>query len=291
MAPKVLGAWHLHAATLDEPLDFFIMFSSAASLIGSPGQSNYVAANAFLDALAHERRRSGLAALSINWGPWSEIGLAARPDRGGRLADQGFASITPEQGLQVLGRLMRAAPTQIGVMPFDVGMWGRSHPAVADSPLFAHLVRERPAARSAARGSGVGLAPEELSVLEPTERMRLVEAFLADQTRRVLGLGEQATLDHDAPLNRIGIDSLMAVELKNRVEDGLGIVLPLAALLKGPSVVQLAGDISSKLSQVPRSEAEETLATTAAARLLDRIDELSDDEVASLLSGLSEESS
>ncbi|RQX26092.1 hypothetical protein DLJ57_23620, partial [Micromonospora chalcea] len=89
-APKVDGAWHLHRATLDRDLDFFVLYSSAAALLGSPGQANYAAANAFLDTLAQRRRAQGRAALSVNWGPWSGSGLAARPDRGGQLAGQGI---------------------------------------------------------------------------------------------------------------------------------------------------------------------------------------------------------
>jgi hypothetical protein len=75
--PKVRGAWHLHTQTQDRPLDFFVLFSSVASIIGSPGQSNYAASNAFMDGLAHFRREQGLAATAVNWGPWADVGMAA----------------------------------------------------------------------------------------------------------------------------------------------------------------------------------------------------------------------
>jgi hypothetical protein len=103
LEPKMLGAWNLHALTQTTPLDFFVLFSSAASLLGSPGQSNYAAANAFLDALAHHRQALNLPALSINWGPWAMVGLAAtQANRGDRLAMLGIESLSPAQGIEAL---------------------------------------------------------------------------------------------------------------------------------------------------------------------------------------------
>ncbi|MFM6024581.1 MAG: KR domain-containing protein, partial [Dolichospermum sp.] len=106
MAPKVQGAWNLHHLSKDESLDFFVMFSSSASLLGSPGQGNYAAANGFLDALAFYRRSQGLASLSINWGPWAEVGMTAKLQLGERLSQKGEDSIYPQQGLQVLEMLL-----------------------------------------------------------------------------------------------------------------------------------------------------------------------------------------
>ncbi len=120
MAPKAQGAWNLHAATLDKQLSFFVMYSSVASLMGAPGQGNYAAANRFLDALAHARRRMGLAGLSINWGPFSEVGLsAAQQNRGERLLYRGLKSLSPAQGVEVLGRLLSEQQTQVGFFRFE----------------------------------------------------------------------------------------------------------------------------------------------------------------------------
>jgi NAD(P)-dependent dehydrogenase (short-subunit alcohol dehydrogenase family) len=119
MTPKVDGAWNLHGLTQDDELDFFMLFSSGASVLGSPGQANYVAANEFLDALAHYRRAAGLPATSINWGAWAEVGLAAREDRARHLSNQGLVAFTPEQGARLLGWILEHNPVQVMAAAVD----------------------------------------------------------------------------------------------------------------------------------------------------------------------------
>ncbi|HEY6324152.1 MAG TPA: SDR family NAD(P)-dependent oxidoreductase, partial [Thermoanaerobaculia bacterium] len=249
-APKVLGAWNLHVATLAAPLDFFVLFSSAASLLGSPGQAGYAAANAFLDALAHYRRRRGLPALAINWGPWAEIGLAARPDRGGRLAARGLASLSPRDGVAAFGRLLGAGIAQVGVMPFDVERWRELYPGSAASPTLSRLAA--PAGRGAG-GDGRLSRGKLLSAAAP-ERESLLVAYLGTQTARVVGLSASGLLrlDPGQPLQRLGLDSLMAVELKNRIEADLGVGLPLRSFLQGANLRQVCGQV---LEQLPAAAA------------------------------------
>ena len=122
MAPKVSGAWNLHRLTLEDDLDFFVLFSSAASVLGSPGQGNYVAANAFLDALAHHRRALGMPALAINWGAWTEVGLATRSDRVEHLTRQGIMPFTPEQGVLLMERMLELDLVQCMGVAMD---WGK----------------------------------------------------------------------------------------------------------------------------------------------------------------------
>ena len=241
MAPKINGAWNLHTLTEGEQLDFFVFFSSAASLLGSPGQGNYSAANAFLDAFAHYRRSKGLEALSINWGPWSEVGLAARPDRGGRLALRGVGSISPDQGLEILGQLLHQSAAQVCVMPFDVAQWKRFYPASSGLPLFSYLEQEETETApvdTTNNGKSI-LTREKIVAALPEDRQGLIESYLSQQVSRVLGLSA-SRLDVKQPLNRMGLDSLMAVELKNLVEGDLVVSLPLMKLLKGADVAQMA---------------------------------------------------
>ena len=123
MAPKVQGAWHLHQLTQQQPLDFFVLFSGGASLLGSPGQGNHSAANAFLDGLAHYRRAMGLPGFSIHWGAVSQVGEAAERGADVSLQKQGLGAIAPSQVLESLERLMCSSDVEIGVVPIEWSAW------------------------------------------------------------------------------------------------------------------------------------------------------------------------
>ena len=162
MAPKVAGTWNLHALTRDLPLEFFVLFSSSASVSGSPGQGNHATANAFMDSLAHYRRAQGLPALSVNWGPWSEIGAAAHGDRGRRLASRGIGSFTPTEGLRALQQLIKQDYTQTAVIPFDLNRWRESHSLSGNSAFFEKLRTEsdsKPAASKVSEKMPTSAAP------------------------------------------------------------------------------------------------------------------------------------
>jgi acyl carrier protein len=285
MAPKIQGAWNLHTLTQDQPLDFFMLFSSMASVIGSPGQANYSAANAFLDALAHHRQRQGRPGLSINWGPWAEVGqAAAQANRGERLALRGIASITPEQGMEALGALLRAAPPQVGVVTLDLRQWREFYPAAADSPLLTHLMQEESSRRrlrpSSSRMRAVLLAAEA------GQRRLLLEGHLQEQIAQVLRLAP-SQLDARTPLGSLGLDSLMALEVRNRLEVSLGLTLSATLVWSYPTIAALATHLASQLEtplDTPSSSdaavqtGPDQLAETAA-----KIAQLSDAEMEALL--------
>ncbi|HEU4597695.1 MAG TPA: type I polyketide synthase [Pyrinomonadaceae bacterium] len=248
--PKVVGSWLLHRSLAGDALDFFILFSSAAALLGSPGQANYAAANSFMDALSCERRAQGLPALSINWGAWSEVGLAAGAERGGRLARRGFGSISPREGLEALDRLFGQETAQAGVIPIDWTLVRQSSPSVAALPLFAHVAfaAEEVAGAGEARGPQPRLTRDVLLAAEPAERGQLLADYLGALVSRILGVGQSA-LDPLRPLNTLGLDSLMAIEFKNAIETNLGVALPMVMLMRGPSIVELSAQVREMVEE------------------------------------------
>ncbi|MFP2958448.1 SDR family NAD(P)-dependent oxidoreductase [Myxococcus sp. 1LA] len=245
MAPKVLGGWNLHVLTRGLPLDFFVLYSSAASLFGAPGQGNYVAANAFLDALAHHRRALGLPGLSINWGPFSEVGLAAaQSNRGERLAQRGSDSLTPAEGNAILGRLLDGDVTQMAVMPLDLRKWVEFYPRAKSSPWLSELV---PASASEAAQAARDLALlETLRTATPRDGRVALEKFVREQLGRVLRL-DSARIDAEAPLQGFGLDSLMGLELRNRLASGLGLTLPASLIWKHPTLDALCAHLQSEV--------------------------------------------
>jgi NADPH:quinone reductase-like Zn-dependent oxidoreductase/acyl carrier protein len=290
MAPKVAGAWNLHAATAARPLQHFVLFSSVAALLGIPGQGNYAAGNAFLDALAAQRRRLGLPGCSIAWGPWSEVGLAAaRSDRGQRLALQGLESLRPADGIEALALLLEARPPQVAVMPFDAARWGESLPAAAAAPLFERLRSAAGAPGQAGLGRPAGIR-EALLAVEPGRRRRsLLESHLQDRVAQVLRL-TASRIERNKPLRTLGLDSLMALELRNRLEADLGLTLPATLVWNYPSVALLAPHLATRL-QIPLDGPVEPESPPPAApadggeldRLLEEIQELSPEEARRLL--------
>jgi amino acid adenylation domain-containing protein len=251
LRPKVTGSWLLHRVLADEPLDFFVLFSSASTLLSSPLLASYAAANTFLDALAHERRAQGLPAVSINWGFWSDVGMAARHQSSGReSASRGMGSFTPAQGLQALECLLGENPVQVAVMPIDWRQWRRYYPTAAQAPLLTEIMRESSVADTHMSGSArtEGLSREALLAVEPDEQRRLVEGYLRQQVARALKLPD-SRLDSEQPLNMLGLDSLMAVELRNGIEGDLGVTIPIVAFLQGPSVADLSRQLLDQLHE------------------------------------------
>jgi acyl transferase domain-containing protein/NADPH:quinone reductase-like Zn-dependent oxidoreductase/NAD(P)-dependent dehydrogenase (short-subunit alcohol dehydrogenase family)/acyl carrier protein len=232
LRPKIDGAWNVHEMTLDAPLDHFVLFSSVASIFGSPGQGNYAAGNAFLDGLSQYRRSKGLPALTINWGPWAEIGMAARL-ADDKMGSRGIHPMAPRRALEAFERLLESAATQATVIDAD---WNRMAGLYPDGPpaFIADLADGAPAADN---------VDEELRqrlLATPMEdRLEFLKNAFVDQIARVTEL-DPARIDPDQPLTTLGIDSLMAIELKNGIESSLSVNLPMAKFLEGPSAQQLA---------------------------------------------------
>ncbi|QDU54007.1 type I polyketide synthase [Aeoliella mucimassa] len=260
MLPKTLGAWNLHLATAEMPLDLFVMFSSVAAMIGSPGQSNYAAGNAALDAIAHYRRQQGLPATSINWGPWAGSGMAAdtfgETDREAGIKSRGMDLIPVDEGLQLLGDLVAAGTVQTTVM--DV-YWESLLTLLGSRRLSAleAMASEHGSGESA--GSAVDHDfRNELFDAPAGERVPMVRDYIQAELARIMSF-EPDQLDVDLPLTAFGLDSLMALELKNNLEARLAFTLPMAKLLEGPSIASLAGDTVQLILGDESSDSEVTL--------------------------------
>jgi len=303
LRPKVAGAWLLHRLLAGARLDFFINFSSGAALLGSPLLGSYAAANAFLDALAHHRRAHGMPVLSVNWGFWSEIGMAARSQReiGRGFAPQGMASFSPEQGLGALAQLLRTGATQTAVIPIDWGEWGRCHPRAVHAPLLRNVVQTETEMGFDASVEVVEADADREAILAApsTERKTMVQQLLGRQIARVLRI-PAAELDRNQPLNYLGIDSLMAVELRNHVQAHLGVVVPVAQLLENASTAQLAESIVNQLADADadfsigaasdglRAQNRQMSEAESAREALSRLDGMSDKEVDAMLNKMAQ---
>jgi NAD(P)-dependent dehydrogenase (short-subunit alcohol dehydrogenase family)/acyl carrier protein len=247
MATKVQGAWNLHLLTQNLALDFFVLFSSAASLLGSPSQGNYAAANAFMDVLAHYRRSLGLPGLSINWGPWGDAGMAANLSNRDRLSAQGVSTIAPEQGLQVLERVLGQPLAQVGVLPFDWSVFTKQLNSGRQLPLFSELIGEanphQEAKQSPAQQHEL---VRRLKEAPARDRQELLMTYLQSKVANILGLSA-SDLDVEKSLQDMGLDSLMAVELTNMLRSELQVELPIRALLDDPSIASIATLLRDRL--------------------------------------------
>lgn len=260
LGPKVSGAWNLHRQTRDLSLDFFVLFSSVAALMGSAGQGNYAAANQFLDMLAHARRAQGLPALSINWGSWSDVGMAARlgEQHRRRWEAAGLRMIAPDAGLRAMHDLMaRAESPRVAVMPLDFSVLVAPLP-----PLLLGLVTPRDGASANTRDGAGSL--RRLRAAPPTERGALLERLLAEQLMRVLAPGSDYRPESDRTLLELGMDSLMAVELRNRITTQLSVTVTVGDLMNGQTIRQLAATVFAQLPALDEPAGEESTVTVAA---------------------------
>jgi acyl transferase domain-containing protein/aryl carrier-like protein len=249
MAPKAVGAWNLHTQTLTCPLDFFVLFSSVTSLIGNPGQANYCAANAFLDALAHYRRALNLSALTINWGAIGEVGYLARHGEvSEHLERHGLAPLSIANATEMLEHLLQRNTVQAGVINIDWQKWGRFMPEAAASPRFSHLIRaNRDQQAMNDQGEGGGSLLNLILAAKPEERQQALAARLCEQVARVLGAAA-SELDTEQPLTSFGLDSIMAVEMSHWIGNELKMDLPTMALIRTPNLSHLAAQILDQLN-------------------------------------------
>jgi len=295
LAPKAAGALNLHSATAGDPLDHFVLFSSGSSILGNMGQGNYAAANAFLDAFAHSRHSAGLPALSINWGPWTEVGMAARlgENQRGATNQPGITPIKPEQGIAAMVMALGGSQAQTAVLAVD---WNRIFQGRDAPPFLSELVRQR------TRTEGEGTKGQQRSdpaafykqLLESAADAR--HSLLLDRIRQhagqVMGLSA-GSLMPDAVLSDMGLDSLIAVELKNRLDADLRTSVSIENLFGSLSIGELAGALLATVDlgasgdsiHTNGSTQDGTGAQSSPAADFD-VDQMSNDEVEAMLRAL-----
>ncbi len=240
LLPKMLGAWNLHAATLNIPLEHFISFSSFSAVIGAVKQSNYNAGNVFLDQLSHHRRSLGLPALTFNWGAIEGTGFVARNEKTQQYLEKvGLGATNVEETLYLFSLGVPSDASQLGTARCDWQALARFSPSVSGSNMFVPVVPRSNSSGGDSMAARILEAPAE-------KRLGLVEDLIAAQVGAVLGT-DAARLDKDTPLTNLGLDSLMAIELVNRIEEKLGMSMPMGSVLNGPNIRDLSIPVLEKL--------------------------------------------
>jgi len=242
MAPKVSGTWYLHQLTRDLSLDFFVCFSSMASMLGNSGQGNYAAANAFMDAIAHYRRGQGLPGLSINWGAWATAGMAARLAREhqNRIQSSGLVAIEPELGMQALGSLLSGSQSQVGVFPVNWSEFFRQIPGLAKLPLLEAFTT-----KSVEQSQNYRIL-EQLNIASDREQEKLLTSYLQSTIAHIMGM-TLSQVGLEKSLTVMGLDSLMSVELRNQVQTDLAVDIPATRFMEGITIIALATEIKQKI--------------------------------------------
>ncbi len=247
-APKAAGALRMHQATANCELDWWLGFSSVASLLGSPGQAAYACASAWLDALVTWRRASGLPAAVINWGPWSEVGVAQA------LVGSVLDTITPAEGIEALDSLLAADRSITGVARLRTDRALVAFPEIRSIGYFTRVVEELDTAGDLGDWGG----PDTLSDLDPAEAQRTVTERMCARIAAVMGYADRSTVDPAMPLTELGLDSLMAVRIRNGARADFGVEPPVALILQGASMQDLAADLMRQLGlSVPDRGAED----------------------------------
>ncbi len=229
-APKIQGAWNLHRAGGD--LDFFICFSSVASLWGIHGMISYTAGNAFLDGLAHFRQSRGLPALSINWGPWARIGAVARHQLEDRLTLQGIGTLTPEAAIHELNRLFSHVQPQVGIINADWNKLAALQPTAHGADFFTHLTDTTTTNESTAPDL------EQILNCRGTRRQERITRFFTSRIARILGL-DPTLLSPETDLMQLGMDSLIFMELAQVTETRLKVKIPPRIFVGTPTIKAL----------------------------------------------------
>ncbi|RKZ75434.1 MAG: short-chain dehydrogenase, partial [Candidatus Parabeggiatoa sp. nov. 1] len=273
MAPKVAGSWHLHTLTQEQPLDFFVCFSSMASLLGVLGQGNYAAANAFMDALAHYRQAQGFPALSINWGAWAGTGMAANIESHGRFADWGIKTLPPDRAIGALEYLLGTHSVQTTVAQVDWNLF-KSRYEAPKSRLLEKIVVP-----------SLLEQPSKSDILQRLEAasdcQTILVTYMQDKVAKLLRLPPSQSPSTDQGFFDMGMDSLMAVELKNQLNASLDVTLPTTLIIEYPTIDALTAYLLDEVLSLNKTKKSDGRQKDSIE--LSNVQQLSDDESAAFI--------
>lgn len=242
--PKVKGGWNIHAATLNDPIESFVLFSSMSGWLGSPGQANHAIANAFLDALAVDRQRGGLPAVSIGWGPWARVGSAAKRDRLGKGDLTAIGMLMPDEGAELLKQIVEATQANVETtVPSKIAagrlLINQLPEHLKADPLFAGLF-DRTESFKSSRGEKPGWV-HDFADYSQDEQSERVMNHLTEAVAAALAMPSATSVPVDSPLFELGMDSLTSLELVNHLQSTLGVRMSTVELFNFPDVRSLAG--------------------------------------------------
>ena len=287
--PKVKSALMIYDRTKKSGLQFFVMYSSIAAVLGSAGQSNHSAANAFLDSLSRYIQSKGLNSMSINWGVWSEIGSAAERGADRQEKISGIETISPGEGIDALRKVFDSNVPQLGVFKVN---WSKYNAAVSNSLTCELTTEESGDGTSSVKKSAKESLAEKLSHTEVKDQSALLQDYFRNLISSIMGL-EPEDIEPDIPLSSMGLDSLMAIELKNRVNLELGVNLNLVRYMEETDINRLSEELKEQIPALmsksglstPKEEAAPKAPTESdkARDLLANLDELSEEELDKLL--------
>ncbi len=285
LQPKAVGGWLLHEHTRDQPLDAFVMFSSASSVFGNPGQGNYAAANAMLDSLAHHRRALGLPALAVNWGALGGAGYVARNEKVAEyLARYGTQVMQPDEVTEALDTLLDTQVAQAAALRIDWSKWRQSFRGLQENPLLERIFTG--GVEFEESGGKAADWRQRIEAAAPGEREAVVVQALQDVVGSVLRV-KPDSLRPDQPLTDLGLDSLMGVEIENLIESSIGVSLPPASLLRARTIGQIAALLNEHLGGTKAPAAAAAPAPAVEEVTVEEIDfdELGDEDLEPLAGG------
>ncbi|MGW2028400.1 SDR family NAD(P)-dependent oxidoreductase, partial [Streptomyces decoyicus] len=266
MQAKAASALNLHEATRGHDLSAFVLFSSFAGTIGAAGQANYAAANAYLDALAERRAAEGLPATSLAWGPWDEIGMASDEAMAQRMRRGGVSPLRPDLAIDAMENAIRSGTPGLVIADITWTDFRSAFATVRPSPLIGDLPELRTAVEPTDGTEGEDRQSDlhrQLAGLEPAEQERVLTDLVRSYAAGVLHYAGPAEVPPHRPFRDLGVDSLIAVELRNALSLACGITLSATVVFDYPTPAELAGFLRTRIVEPAYTDAEQAAAPSA----------------------------